>query len=471
VQGAEASEGGYIQGAADDHEAWSHGLTPPLFWKHKDLLMSTGEEDAPAVISKIIDEEAQTSTTSPATLIKPTTNLYISSSQNVDLTDFVIVISCDPTPLPAHTLKAAGVKHYLPLKCNATPKLGSRDLRSELPRLVSFLSSLPLFAYPPKMLVCCPTGKDLSVGTTLAILCLYSSDRGATYFFLNAKPRNEIDKNYIKHRLSWITTSNPALNPSRATLQSVNTVLLSSHDPKAHYDVPLRPSIPEKKTNANANLQANIFSNWSNTSWTLHRTLTSSLPTHPSGTVTGTATFTRLASLHNFSPTLAYQEVGEFVMDNGMRASARRRYTYQLVTPKTDMDGEGGSGKGDDGIVVRFSLDDTPAAERPAFGAGDGLGGVFVQMGPLSPSPSPPSSLSTLHEEEGVMVAENKEQHLCAADLYAASWKFSPAMMTTSGEGGGEGEMWWEVRYDVKGPKKGYVSVTRYSARVKGIGG
>jgi tRNA A64-2'-O-ribosylphosphate transferase len=94
-------------------------------------------------------------------------------------------------------------------------------------------------------------------------------------------------------------------------------------------------------------------------------------------------------------------------------------------------------------------------------------------MGPLTPSPSPSSSSSssTLHEEEGVMVAENKEQHLCAADLYAASWKFGPAMMTTSGEGGGEREMWWEVRYDVKGPKKGYVSVTRYSARVKGIGG
>jgi tRNA A64-2'-O-ribosylphosphate transferase len=422
--------------------------------------MSTSEEDAPAVISKILVEEAQTSTTSAATLIKPTTNLYISSSQNVDLTEFAIVISCDPAPIPAEVLKTAGVKHYLPLKCNATPKLGSRDLRTELPRLVPFLSSLPLFTYPPKILVCCPSGKDLSVGTALAILCLYSSDAGATYLFTNPKPHGEIDKNYIKHRLSWITTSNPALNPSRATLQSVNTVLLSSHDPKAHYDIPLRPSIPEKKTNANANLQANIFSNWSNTSWTLHRTLTSSLPTHPSGTVTGTATFTRLASPSNTPPTLAYQEIGEFVMDNGLKASARRRYTYQLLKPETDKGGSEADGNGDEGIVVRFSIEDTPAAQRPAFGAGDGLGGVFVEMGPLSPCPD------SLH---GEMVAENKAQHLCAADLYTASWRFSPAMTTTSGEGGGEGDMWWEVRYDVKGPKKDYVSVTRYSARVNGM--
>jgi tRNA A64-2'-O-ribosylphosphate transferase len=422
--------------------------------------MSTSEEDAPAVISKILVEEAQTSTTSAATLIKPTTNLYISSSQNVDLTEFAIVISCDPAPIPAEVLKTAGVKHYLPLKCNATPKLGSRDLRTELPRLVPFFSSLPIFKYPLKILVCCPSGKDLSIGTALAILCLYSSDTGATYLFTNPKPHGEIDKNYIKHRLSWITTSNPALNPSRATLQSVNTVLLSSHDPKAHYDIPLRPSIPEKKTNANANLQANIFSNWSNTSWTLHRTLTSSLPTHPSGTVTGTATFTRLASPSNTPPTLAYQEIGEFVMDNGLKASARRRYTYQLLKPETDKGGSEADGNGDEGIVVRFSIEDTPAAQRPAFGAGDGLGGVFVEMGPLSPCPD------SLH---GEMVAENKAQHLCAADLYTASWRFSPAMTTTSGEGGGEGDMWWEVRYDVKGPKKDYVSVTRYSARVNGM--
>jgi tRNA A64-2'-O-ribosylphosphate transferase len=33
--------------------------------------------------------------------------------------------------------------------------------------------------------------------------------------------------------------------------------------------------------------------------------------------------------------------------------------------------------------------------------------------------------------------------------------------------GKGEGDVWWEVRYDVKGPKKDYESVTRYE-RVTG---
>ena len=45
VGGTEASENGYIQGAADDHEAWSQGLTPPLFWKHRDEILQMSETE------------------------------------------------------------------------------------------------------------------------------------------------------------------------------------------------------------------------------------------------------------------------------------------------------------------------------------------------------------------------------------------------------------------------------------------
>src|SRR5690242_7946036 len=79
VIGAEASENGYVQGAADDHEAWSHGLTPSVFWKNKDLLLSASEEDAPVLIARLVENEAQNGTSSAATLIKPTSNLYVSS--------------------------------------------------------------------------------------------------------------------------------------------------------------------------------------------------------------------------------------------------------------------------------------------------------------------------------------------------------------------------------------------------------
>jgi tRNA A64-2'-O-ribosylphosphate transferase len=446
VEGAEASEGGYVQGAADDHEAWSHGLTPPVFWRNKDLLMSTSEEDALEVVAKLIAEESRNGTSSGAILIKPTSSLYITSSQDADLENFDVVISCTPEPFESGVLKQARIKHYLPLKCQ-TGKLGSRDLRNELPRLLDFFSGLAELS--PRILVCCPTGKDLSVGTALAILCLYTSDNG-TVDLSTRRPASVIDKNFIKRRLSWITTSNSALNPSRSTLQSVNSVLLSSQDPKS-MSLPIRmrtliPPVQEFTTtetkatdqlnNGNPpqppSIPSKVFTSLSSHPWTFHRTLTSALPTHPSGTVSGIATFTSCTLSPSFPPTLLYAEQGDFVTDTGLKFSARRKYVYQLI---------------EDEIVVKFFDDEKIRRAKVEDGVGkngEGIGGLFVEM-------------DTLTTE---LEAKNKEQHLCAEDLYSASWKFGPSMIDK-----GDGEMWWEVRYDVKGPKKDYVSRTRYEKK------
>jgi tRNA A64-2'-O-ribosylphosphate transferase len=443
ADGAEASEGGYVQGAADDHEAWSHGLTPPIFWKNKDLLMSTSEEDAPDVVAKLIAEESANGTSSTATLIKPTSNLYIASSQNADFSNFDVVISCTAEPFGSEALKRAKVKHYLPLKCQ-TGKLGSRDLRNELLRLLHFFSDFP--EPSTRILICCPTGTDLSVGTALAILCLYAKDNGIIDLS-KRRSSTSIDKNLIKQRLSWITTSKPALNPSRATLQSVNSVLLPSQDPKT-ISLPIRtrtPVPPPQDTNANDKAEitppqtlipSQIFTHLSSTPWTFHRTLTSTLSTHPSGTVSGSATFTPCTLPRSFPPTLLYAEEGDFVTNTGLKFTARRKYVYQLIENE---------------IVVKFFDDEKFPRARIEDGVGkngEGIGRLFVEMAAVS------------EESEGVE-AKNKEQHLCAEDLYSASWKFGKNMV-----GKDEGEnMWWEVRYDAKGPKKDYVSRTRYEKK------
>lgn len=458
VRGGEASEGGYVQGAADDHEAWSHGLTSPLFWSNKNELLRTNEEDLPSKIAELVSQEQGSDAVS--TIIKPTSNLYVSASQNIDLSSFDIVISCTPEPLPQASLKDAGVKAYIHLPCQ-TGKLGSRDLRNQLPALRQ-LETTP--AASVKTLVCCPTGKDLSVGTALAYLCLFVSDEGALDLRNPREPRN-IDKTLIKQRLSWITTSNPALNPSRATLQSVNSVLMSSPAPTstlptlkdpANYDSTWKllasSSLPKMDTLSLADTSTTssvnpassppkspslphfLFTNLRST-WTFTRTLTSAQPTHPSGTVTGTATLTP-TSLSN---TLLYAEEGTFTTTTGLVFSARRKYVYRLMNPDSPTESY---------IAVRFFDDD---AQRKDVGAnGEGVGGLFVEMGEL-----------VKREGEGVWVAENRETHLCGEDLYAAKWRVGNGMVGNR-EGEGEGEMWWEVVYDVKGPKKGYVSKTRY---------
>lgn len=114
-------------------------------------------------------------------------------------------------------------------------------------------------------------------------------------------------------------------------------------------------------------------------------------------------------------------------------------------------------------IAVHFFDDEKMPGSGILEGVGKdsaGVGGLFVEMDTLEES------------REDVLCVKNKEQHLCAEDLYTASWKFSRAMTSETlgsesessvkGDGKG-GEMWWEVRYDVKGPKKDYVSQTRYT--------
>jgi len=193
-----------------------------------------------------------------------------------------------------------------------------------------------------------------------------------------------------------------------------------------------------------------LFHTLSTTPWTFHRTLTSTLPTHPSGSVTGTATFTSCVLPPTYPPTLLYAEEGEFVTSTGLKFNARRKYVYQL-----EKQGEK-EGRERERIVVKFFDDEKFPRASVQDGVGNdgqGIGGLFVEMGPLI-------SFTSAKADQTVYEAKNKEQHLCAEDLYSASWKFSEGMVR---EGGSEEEgMWWEVRYDVKGPKKDYVSVTRY---------
>lgn len=497
VRGGEASEGGYIQGAADDHEAWSHGLTPSLFWNNRASLLHTNEEDLPTKIAQLVSEDrgADASTT----LISPTTTLYVSASQNVDLTSFDTVISCTPDPLPHASLKEAGVRAYLHLPCQ-TGKLGSRDLRARLPALHQLLNPNTQTA-APKTLICCPTGKDLAVGTALAYLCLFVSD-GGEVGLQKARETRRIDKTLIKQRLSWITTSNPALNPSRATLQSVNSALMSSESPKraaaganpeirdptlhdaswtllplaatsetdsvkltddttthddTHTAAPNHPVPPPTPPPPPRSRPESLFTRL-RTTWSFTRSLTSTHPTHPSGTVTGTATITRTPLPH----TLLYAEQGTFATTAGPVFTARRKYVYQLSAPSLRADSSlRESGAEERCIVVRF-FDD--AVRREDVGVeGEGVGGLFVEMGEVRESGSGDGDGDGDGGTE-VWEARNRETHLCGEDLYAASWRFGAAMLR-GGEGVGDGDeegMWWEVRYDVQGPRKGYVSSTRY---------
>lgn len=216
----------YVQGAADDPESWALGLDAPTFWAHNDVLLAASEDELPDLISRLLAENGDTSAPlRAATLIKPTSNLWIGiSMENATSAhaDFDIVISCTSTPAPVQPADSKDVRtSAINLVCSSG-KVGSRQLRHELTRIFQPNTILSKYANP-RVLITCETGKDLSVGIALAVICLFCNDAGE----IQSTPRTEsIDKDFIKKRLSWIMVSMPDAAPSRATLQSVNAFLM-----------------------------------------------------------------------------------------------------------------------------------------------------------------------------------------------------------------------------------------------------
>lgn len=170
------SEGGYIQGAGDDSEGWSHGLTPPVFWANKSTLFATEESDLPELIEQLVEEHRKHGAGPQATPIQPTRNLYIGQAGDASSKGeaYDLVIACHDKPV-----ESEGDAKKLNLGCSAS-KLGSRDLRKALDKVTAFVET-HLSADPSRtLLVTCETGKDLSVGTLLAIICLFYDDNGKT---------------------------------------------------------------------------------------------------------------------------------------------------------------------------------------------------------------------------------------------------------------------------------------------------
>lgn len=174
VHGAEISENGYIQGAGDDSEHWAHGLTPPVFWAHKSTLLKQTEEDLPELIERLTQEHCKQRNDLQATLVVPTRNVYISQADPALAESglYDLIIDCNENP------EATGENaKRLNLGCTSS-KQGGRDLRNHLDKVRTFVSSQLGRDPTQTLLVMCESGKDLSAGALLSILCLFHNDSG-----------------------------------------------------------------------------------------------------------------------------------------------------------------------------------------------------------------------------------------------------------------------------------------------------
>nr|POE78466.1 trna a64-2'-o-ribosylphosphate transferase [Quercus suber] len=222
VSNDEARQGfDYVQGAADDHESWALGLDAATFWKNSGQLLGASEAELPAIIQDLVASSDAIVTVRGPLLVKPTDCIWIANNAAAAglIHDFDMVVQCSPAPDLAI---AAHMKDmYCHLECSTTAKIGSRQLRAQLPKIEVLGKRI---APGTRILLTCPTGKDLAVGVALAMLCLYFSADGSLVD--DSTQRQVPNKAEIKQRLSRIMIAIPDASPSRATLQSVNAFLM-----------------------------------------------------------------------------------------------------------------------------------------------------------------------------------------------------------------------------------------------------
>ncbi|KAJ4255425.1 tRNA A64-2'-O-ribosylphosphate transferase [Fusarium torreyae] len=221
VIGSEMDEGGYIQGAADDTEMWAHDLTAPLFWENIDELLETSEAELPDLISRIVNEHA-TSKKDEGPQVQIVPHISVCALPlPADPTECRIAIIQDTTPKDSWTQS----KTYMQAGLGKS-KLASRNLRTSLPEICKFAASYLVSITEPdqqRIVVACESGKDMSVGVALAISCYLFDDEGKVR---DPEAKVSFTKTLIKSRLGFIMTAYPGANPSRATLQSVNSFLM-----------------------------------------------------------------------------------------------------------------------------------------------------------------------------------------------------------------------------------------------------
>ncbi len=162
--------------------------------------------------------------------------------------------------------------------------------------------------------------------------------------------------------------------------------------------------------------------------WRLSRTLQSSIPSYPSGTLAGSATLEeRPATDGDFSNECLYSEEGDFTTDKNLTMRARRRYVYRYQQEI-------------DRLTAWFVKSDDSASVDYFFHCLDfGDDGRGLEQSKVG---------------KGEMTLVARGHHLCVDDDYRAEYRFTVMDQRL---------IEWSVRYTVKGPHKDYVASARYT--------
>ena len=226
VAGAEMSEEGYIQGAGDDGEGWARNLTARVFWLNKDELMSAVQngEDVEGLVDRLVTEDKYRSSYGPghSVLISPTRNLYVGFGEGILADhDFNLVID-------VNALHDEPQLKLLGMRCKEG-KIGSKMMRERMPQIAA-RAEKQLRTWPEKkILVKCSTGKDLSVGVVLVILCCFYADDGKRFPISHRPVTNYAQDKSAFRRNTPSTSSSSSSGWHGSRLRNQKPILLEPH--------------------------------------------------------------------------------------------------------------------------------------------------------------------------------------------------------------------------------------------------
>ncbi|KAI0397055.1 initiator tRNA phosphoribosyl transferase [Xylariaceae sp. FL0594] len=263
VPGGEMSEGGYIQGAGDDTENWALGLTAPLFWANAEVLLSTPEPGLPDLVRSLVANKHRLEDGDAEKPVQVGPGIFVGRLPITAASAANGAIAAQDRPgwgtiafVPETTDRDSWLRSpfYMAVGIGKQVKIASRNLRTALPAICDFAQSHLRERYRQQeerrerkenchdgkkeegdgeeernLLITCETGKDLSVGVALAVLCQFFDEAGN---YNQPKPKDlcapgeGVNKRIIKTKLGRIMMAFPEANPSRATLQSVNSYLM-----------------------------------------------------------------------------------------------------------------------------------------------------------------------------------------------------------------------------------------------------
>ncbi|GAA6015069.1 hypothetical protein JCM8202_004870 [Rhodotorula sphaerocarpa] len=229
----------YVQGSGDDHEAWSKGLTPPVFWAHADRILAASREQVDDVISEILSSQASTSSASSTASSRRIrkTRVFLrfrSPAYELDATDRVVlqVSTSRVNPPSAPSPPPASEQQPQPLALSARPGKAGFNAFFAPAYLEPVLDRAQeaLRQGGEVLVAVLEDGKqseanDLGIAVALILFSRLYSDEGE--LLSPNDPPAAASKDRIRTRLQWILEEFPTVNPSRAVLNRVNEFLLS----------------------------------------------------------------------------------------------------------------------------------------------------------------------------------------------------------------------------------------------------